>query len=251
MFGDIGPRMKGGLTRLQQVVGDGLAYVIRGPNSASLRIEGAADRDVTIAGGNGLTPGGVTIVAGGVTGSGAGTGATATLAGGSATPNGTGGTAIVKGADSIGAPGHAILQGGSLLQGTNLPGGNASVIGGTSIINTGGTASLTGGTGAYGGSALVTGGTPTGANADGGDVLIRPGPKTGSGATGDILLDGGRGGAMATTAVAGYIMVTSCAGAPTGVPQTIPTGMIPMQVDTTNLRVYYYISGTWRYATLT
>lgn len=56
--------------------------------------------------------------------------------------------------------------------------------------------------------------------------------------------------ALATNATDGFFYTPSCAGAPTGVP-TAYTGRIPMVVDTTNLRVYFNIGGTWRYATLT
>lgn len=56
--------------------------------------------------------------------------------------------------------------------------------------------------------------------------------------------------ALATNAADGFIYVDSCAGVPTGTP-TSYTGRVPMVVDTANLRVYFYIGGTWRYAALT
>ena len=51
--------------------------------------------------------------------------------------------------------------------------------------------------------------------------------------------------ALATTATEGFMHVQSCAGAPTGVPASIPTGQIPMVYDSTNHRIYFY-SGSWR-----
>lgn len=56
--------------------------------------------------------------------------------------------------------------------------------------------------------------------------------------------------ALATTAVKGFLYLPTCAGAPTGTPES-NTGTVPMVVDTTNLRIYINISGTWRYAALT
>lgn len=51
--------------------------------------------------------------------------------------------------------------------------------------------------------------------------------------------------ALATTATEGFMHVQSCAGTPTGVPASIPTGQIPMVYDSTNHRIYAY-SGAWR-----
>lgn len=53
--------------------------------------------------------------------------------------------------------------------------------------------------------------------------------------------------ALATNATAGFFHVQSCAGAPTGTPASIPTGQIPMVYDSTNDRIYFFRSGTWRY----
>lgn len=51
--------------------------------------------------------------------------------------------------------------------------------------------------------------------------------------------------ALATTATEGFFHIQSCAGAPTGVPATIPTGQIPTVYDSTNNRIYCY-NGSWR-----
>lgn len=55
--------------------------------------------------------------------------------------------------------------------------------------------------------------------------------------------------ALSTTATDGFLYITSSAGPPTGTP-TAYTGRIPVHIDTTNLRIYVYISGTWRYTNL-
>lgn len=51
--------------------------------------------------------------------------------------------------------------------------------------------------------------------------------------------------ALATTATAGFLGVNSCAGTPTGVPTSIPTGQIPMVYDTSAHKIWFY-SGSWR-----
>ncbi|KAI95966.1 hypothetical protein T281_02585 [Rhodomicrobium udaipurense JA643] len=56
--------------------------------------------------------------------------------------------------------------------------------------------------------------------------------------------------ALATTATAGFIHVPSSAGAPTGTP-TSYTGRVPLEIDTTNGRLYAYYGGAWHYVSLT
>lgn len=56
--------------------------------------------------------------------------------------------------------------------------------------------------------------------------------------------------ALATNATSGFLYLPSSAGAPTGVP-TAYTGRIPMEVDTTNGRVYFYYGAAWHYVALT
>jgi len=55
--------------------------------------------------------------------------------------------------------------------------------------------------------------------------------------------------ALATTATDGFLHISSSAGAPTGVP-TASTGRVPIHIDTTNIRIYAYIGGAWKYAAL-
>ena len=51
--------------------------------------------------------------------------------------------------------------------------------------------------------------------------------------------------AIATTATDGFLYVPSCAGTPTGTPTTF-TGRVPIVVDTTNNKLYFYSGGQWR-----
>jgi hypothetical protein len=57
----------------------------------------------------------------------------------------------------------------------------------------------------------------------------------------------GAQGALATTATNGFLYVPTCAGVPTGTP-TVITGLVPIVVDTTNNRWYFYSGGAWRNA---
>jgi hypothetical protein len=50
--------------------------------------------------------------------------------------------------------------------------------------------------------------------------------------------------AIATTATNGFLYVTGCAGTPTGTPTT-QTGRVPLVVDTTNNKLYFYSGGSW------
>lgn len=52
--------------------------------------------------------------------------------------------------------------------------------------------------------------------------------------------------ALATNATTGFFHLQSCAGAPTGTPASIPSGQIPMIVDSTNLKPYWYVGGAWK-----
>jgi hypothetical protein len=52
-------------------------------------------------------------------------------------------------------------------------------------------------------------------------------------------------GAVATNATSGFVYVPTCAGLPTGTPETY-TGLVPIVVDTTNNKLYFYSGGAWR-----
>jgi hypothetical protein len=51
--------------------------------------------------------------------------------------------------------------------------------------------------------------------------------------------------ALATNATGGFFYVAGCAGTPTGTP-TAYTGRVPIVVDTTNNKLYFYSGGAWR-----
>jgi hypothetical protein len=51
--------------------------------------------------------------------------------------------------------------------------------------------------------------------------------------------------AIATSATDGFLYVPACAGAPSGVPTAV-TGRVPIVVDSTNNKLYFYSGGAWR-----
>ena len=51
--------------------------------------------------------------------------------------------------------------------------------------------------------------------------------------------------AISTSATDGFLYVPSCSGTPTGTPTTY-TGRVPVVVDTTNNKLYFYSSSAWR-----
>ena len=53
--------------------------------------------------------------------------------------------------------------------------------------------------------------------------------------------------ALATAATDGFLYVPTCAGTPTGTP-TAQTGTVPIVVDTTNHKLYFYSNATWQNA---
>lgn len=61
-------------------------------------------------------------------------------------------------------------------------------------------------------------------------------------ANGNVIVNNG---AVATTATNGFLYVAGCAGTPTGTPTTY-TGRVPIVVDTTNNKLYFYSGGQWR-----
>lgn len=63
-------------------------------------------------------------------------------------------------------------------------------------------------------------------------------------ASGNVVMNSA---ALAANATNGFLYVPSCAGAPTGVP-TAYTGRVPIVVDTTNNKLYFYSGGAWRAA---
>lgn len=79
------------------------------------------------------------------------------------------------------------------------------------------------------------------------DFVVRWAVDTG----GNFIANGNRNiwigaSALATTATSGFLGVNSCAGPPTGVPASIPTGQIPLVWDSTNLQLCAYTGGAWK-----
>ena len=54
-----------------------------------------------------------------------------------------------------------------------------------------------------------------------------------------------RSSALATNATVGHVFIPTSAGAPTGVPASIPTGQVAFQYDSTNNQLYVY-NGAWK-----
>ncbi len=52
---------------------------------------------------------------------------------------------------------------------------------------------------------------------------------------------------LATDATSGFTYVPSCNGVPTGIPD-VKAGLLPMVIDRSNNRLYFYSSGAWRNA---
>lgn len=69
----------------------------------------------------------------------------------------------------------------------------------------------------------------------------------GRGVRADALLGSG---ALATTYDSGHSYINAVSGAPTGTPASY-TGFGAIQIDTLNDRLYVYVSGAWRYVSLT
>jgi Repeat of unknown function (DUF5907) len=149
--------------------------------------------------------------------------------------------------DGTGVGGQLDLFAGT--GGSSANGGLVFVRGGTGGLDSGaggGNVQIYGGdandfdTGGAGGQVLIKGGTATLAP-DGGDVRISGGaPDTG--AYGNVVLNG-VGVALATTAEGGFVTLPTCAGVPTGVPNSIVTGNAPVVFNTSANGLYLYNSG--------
>jgi hypothetical protein len=256
MFGGLNQRMKGGLGRLRQRVSTGITYIISGPPESDLLIEAGrlfnqdrlsntSARKITIRAGAPSNGGQI-----GNSVQGGGNVEIFATAGGS---YGNGGNVLIQSGDAAGTTlaGDITIQCG---QSSSAASGTSAValIGSNNGSGNGAQIRAEGGLNFSGGNALILGGNAIQNGIPGGAVLIQPGSGNNA-RSGNINLDGGRGAALATTATAGFVTVPTCAGAPTGVPDVnvgVPTGSVATVVDTTNLRAYFYIAGTWRYAQL-
>jgi hypothetical protein len=63
--------------------------------------------------------------------------------------------------------------------------------------------------------------------------------------SGKSVVVGDNTAALATNATDGFLYVPTCAGTPTGTP-TAQTGTVPIVVDTTNNKLYFYSGAAWR-----
>lgn len=208
---------------------------------------------ITIKGGD-LTGGPVNIAGGTKAG---GTGGAVTLRGGLGSTSANGGTLVAGGGDGVGGNGGAATFQGGDGTGNGVLGGTATLRGGLSTRSTiGGTLDgaavfVAGGAAAgntnsgAGGAVSITGGQGGVTNGNGGAITLLGGAGQGTGIRGNVNL-GGNAAALTTAATGGFVSIPSCAGAPAGVPTTIPTGQVPMVYDSTNYSLYHYAGGAWR-----
>jgi hypothetical protein len=273
MFGGFANKLPGGYARMHQAFTQG-AITFKGPADANLVIA-AGDRfeaigtflttgwSLTLQGGkaNGIgtasvaANGGPVIIKGADAGTTNGIGGSVTINSGLSSATSSANITIQAGDTNNGAaslPGSVTIKGGGHVNGI---GGSVTLLGGNGGGGTGsgqgGLATLQAGTtsSGAGGIAQVLGSAGS-VNFAGGKVLIQPGAAGGGSgaglANGHIVLDGGRGAALSTTAIGGFVCMPSCAGAPTGTPNAIPTGMVPIVLDTTNAKFWAYIGGAWK-----
>ena len=100
------------------------------------------------------------------------------------------------------------------------------------------------------GALTVDGGITTPASSIGGCALASGGLGcSGIRVTGGNTVLNASGAALPTTATSNFPYIPSCAGTPTGTP-TAFTGAVPMIVDTTNSKIWFYIGGAWKGVTV-
>jgi hypothetical protein len=76
---------------------------------------------------------------------------------------------------------------------------------------------------------------------------IGSGYSVGAGSLSAVDIVAGIGATQqATTATSGFLWIGSSAGAPTGVPTHAAAGLIPVQADTTNNKLWLYINSAWK-----
>jgi len=175
----------------------------------------------------------------------------------------TAGTFSINGfVNTSGAGSSLTLRGGNSTG--NLGGAISVTAGSTQQSGNGATTTITGGSNTVGGggTTIVAAGTSNAASQSGGNLSLRGGQPGSGGTAGSIGMTTGTsaGGstrltidgsgniipgtaALATTATDGFIYSQSCAGTPTGVPAATATGRVPLIIDSTNNRLYSYISG--------
>lgn len=68
---------------------------------------------------------------------------------------------------------------------------------------------------------------------------------------GNVLFGAPGGSGLATTAVDGFPNIPFCLGTPTGAATSYTgTGLVPIVVDWSNMRLYVRVQGAWKYAQL-
>jgi hypothetical protein len=268
MFGTVSPRLKGGLNRVLAAASASY-YIWKGPPEVDFLISAGdapgratspgVGRNLVLQAGTGpfgvwntyRGDGGTLYLYGGPAGGSYGNGGSIVIQ--SAGPASSGGTAastitITAGVGVVDGTGGAIAvtggQSGAQVSGGGN-GGPGTVQGGDSTYynGTGGAGTVIGGHGGStgtGGTGVVEGGS---GGSYGGNAIVRPG--SGSFRSGNVLLDGGRGVALATSAVAGFVMFPTCAGVPTGAPAVIPTGSVALVWDSTHRRLYSNSGSGW------
>lgn len=237
------------------VAASGAAVLIQGATCTGTTDGGT----VTISGGtsgpNGVATGGVVTIQGGASSSGVAGSSSGgvTIKTQAAQAGGTTGAVTILTADAPTAnfgngPSAAAVtvtagKGGDPTSGFNgATGGAVTLTAGVGGNGSGAGAPGAGGVATLNGGAAGTSGT---GNASGGNVVLTPGAGAGTGARGNVVLNG-TGAALATSATGGFTCMPTCAGAPTGTPANIPTGTVPMVFDSTNFKLYAYVSGAWK-----
>lgn len=117
---------------------------------------------------------------------------------------------------------------------------------------------LTGGTNNVAGAALTIAGSQGKGTGVGGNIVLQTAPAGSSGSTvnalatvvtlygsGDVGI--GSGTAIATTATAGFLLIPTCAGTPTGAPPNAGTGKAALIFDTSGSQLWISVSGaSWK-----
>jgi hypothetical protein len=97
------------------------------------------------------------------------------------------------------------------------------------------------GTGTGAGGSIIFQVAPAGSSGTAQNALVRALAVT----SGKSVVVGDNTAALATNATDGFLYVPTCAGTPTGTP-TAQTGTVPIVVDTTNNKLYFYSGAAWR-----
>lgn len=260
MFGELAPRLKGGLNQILSFFIGGMnlkalpgqSLVIQSGDSESNYQSGAsvtinATSNVPQVPGAGVSGGSISINAGATGGvSNGGNGGSITISGGNHSGSNAG----------TGSAGSVTIQGGSGTAGSATS-GSVTLQGGPNANNNGGSVTVTA---PYPGAMSISTGSPAFNNqtaqnitlqtgngtvsGSGGNIVFKCGTSSGSGSQGNVITNG-QNTALATTATGGFLCLPTCAGAPTGTPASIPAGNVAIVYDTTNDKLWVYRGGAW------